>query len=139
MNTTLFKTSTRIAATIALACLAGAALAQTTKVNVDAVANCADLGGAGAVAPVYTDLVAGTYAIKVRSSTATYCANGGCAHPTVAITIDDGVNYHTDTFEISATKATNVTFGGAAHVWAYFIDTQCSDNAGKSVLQFTQH
>ena len=138
MQSTIRKTSTHFAATIALALLATAAVAQTTKVNVDAVANCANLNGGEPIASVYTGLAAGTYAVKVKSSNATYCVDGGCAHPNVAITIDDGVNFHTDTVVIGSTKATTLTFGGPAHVWAYFIDTQCEDNAGHSVLQFTQ-
>ena len=138
MQSAIHKTGTRFAATIALALLATAAVAQTTKVNVDALANCANLNGGAAITSVYTGLVAGTYAVKVKSSSATYCANGGCAHPDVAITIDDGVNFHTDTVLIGSAKATTLTFGGPAHVWAYFIDTQCEDNAGHSVLQFTQ-
>ena len=51
--------------------------------------------------------------------------------------IDDGGNFHTDTVVVSSTRSTALTFGGPAHIWAYFIDTQCEDNAGHSVLQYT--
>ena len=139
MNKTLVKRSIRATGAALLAIFAVAAIAQTTTVDVDALANCANLNGGLAIAPVYTGFDAGTYTIKITSSNATYCTGRSCAHPNVALTIDDGVNYHTDTVIVGRTKATTLSFGGPAHVWAYFLDTQCEDNRGGSVLQFTQN
>ncbi|MBT9488607.1 MAG: hypothetical protein IV093_13950 [Rubrivivax sp.] len=138
MTKTFLQRSVQTGCAALLAVCAAAVSAQTTTLSVDALANCVGIfGGTNNPVPSVT-LQPGTYSVKVKSSTATYCADGTCPHPATAVTIFDGNSYVSETFIIKATGlGTKLTLPATAFVWAYFLDTECSDNAGGSSLQFT--
>ena len=139
MNQTFFKRIIQSGCGALLGVFAVTATAQTTSLPVDALANCVGVFG-GTNNPVpYVQLRPGNYSVKVKSSNATFCANGTCPHPETAITVYDGDGYVAETFIVKATGlGTKLTLPAGAYVWAYFLDTECSDNAGQSELQFTQ-
>jgi hypothetical protein len=138
MNKSFVRRRLQAACGAMLGVFAAAASAQTTPLAVDALANCVGVFG-GTNNPIpYVQLQPGNYSVKVKSSTATYCADGTCPHPETAITVFDGSTYVATTFIVKATGLpTRLSLPTTAFVWAYFLDTECSDNAGGSELQFT--
>lgn len=139
MNHALHTTAIRIVGAAALALIAGTAGAQTQTIRVEALANCVNVFTAeGAPAPLgLRDILPGTYAVKVKSSTADFCGDTSCPHPNVALTIY-AAPYVSDTFIISP-KATKLTFTDPANFLGfYFPDSKCDDNIGQSVVQLTK-
>ena len=139
MNRTIRIAAIRLAGATTLALLAGAAVAQSQIVRVDALANCVNVFSTeNAPNPlVLRNIEAGTYAVKVKSSTADFCDGGGCPHPDVALTIYANP-YIDDTFVVSS-KATKLTFTDPVNFLGfYFPDSNCGDNTGHSVIQLTK-
>ena len=139
MNKTFVKRSIQSGFGALLGVFAAAAIAQTTSITVDALANCVTVtGGITSVQSLLVPLQPGDYSVKVKSSTATYCANGACPHPETAITVFDQDSNAAETFIVKASgPATKLSLPAGALVWSYFLDTECSDNAGSSTLKFT--
>jgi hypothetical protein len=143
MNRFHCKSTVRLAGAAALFVASAVANAQAVDFVVDGLANCFDLspGGSGGNAAAQYVLSAGTYTVKVKSSTTAFCSGGRCLQPAVALNLWGGNSYY-EPFLLKPgvkgmTKQTLAVANGGT-LYAQVMDGACGDNSGSTTLSITK-